>query len=184
MSQCSTLFWNRHSLSIKKSNNSIKLCYFIKYITSVADDVDMTWSLHILGCHKITLRCHTKKNFNSLRPSDAYMFCKLTIIGSDNGLSPRRHQAIIWTNAGILLIWTLRNKLQRNINRNWDIFIQENHLKMSSGKYQPFCLALDVLTHWGRVTHYVSVNYPSLVQIMPCCLVGAKPLSEPMLEYC
>ena len=28
---------------------------------------------------------------------------KLTIIGSDNGLSPGRCQAIIWTNAGILL---------------------------------------------------------------------------------
>ena len=32
---------------------------------------------------------------------------KLTIIGSDNGLSPGRRQAIIWTNAGILLIGTL-----------------------------------------------------------------------------
>ena len=31
---------------------------------------------------------------------------KLTIIGSHNGLSPGRRQAIIWTNAGILLIWT------------------------------------------------------------------------------
>ena len=30
---------------------------------------------------------------------------KLTIIGSDNGLSPGRRQAIIRTNAGILLIW-------------------------------------------------------------------------------
>ena len=29
---------------------------------------------------------------------------KLTIIGSDNGLSPGRRQAIIWTMAGILLI--------------------------------------------------------------------------------
>ena len=29
---------------------------------------------------------------------------KLTIIGSDNGLSPGRRQAIIWTNDGILLI--------------------------------------------------------------------------------
>ena len=28
----------------------------------------------------------------------------LIIIGSDNGLLPGRHQAIIWTNAGILLI--------------------------------------------------------------------------------
>ena len=33
---------------------------------------------------------------------------KLTIIGSDNGLSPDRRQAIIWTNAGILLIGHLR----------------------------------------------------------------------------
>ena len=29
---------------------------------------------------------------------------KLTIIGSDNGLSAGRRQAIIWTNAGLLLI--------------------------------------------------------------------------------
>ena len=32
---------------------------------------------------------------------------KLTNIGADNGLSPGRHQAIIWTNAGILLIGRL-----------------------------------------------------------------------------
>ena len=32
---------------------------------------------------------------------------KLTTIGSDNGLSPGRRQAIIWTNDGILLIRTL-----------------------------------------------------------------------------
>ena len=32
---------------------------------------------------------------------------KQTNIGSDNGLSPGRRQAIIWTNVGILLIGTL-----------------------------------------------------------------------------
>ena len=32
---------------------------------------------------------------------------KLTIIDSDNGLSPGRHQAMIWTSAGILLIGPL-----------------------------------------------------------------------------
>ena len=30
---------------------------------------------------------------------------KLTISGSDNGSPPGRRQAIIWTNAGIVLIW-------------------------------------------------------------------------------
>ena len=52
---------------------------------------------------------------------------KLTTIGSDNGLSPGRRQAIIRTNAGILLICTLRNKLQWNF---WSkIFIEENTLE-------------------------------------------------------
>ena len=45
---------------------------------------------------------------NALWPSDAYIcVSKLTIISSDNGLSSGRHQAIIWTNAGILLIRNL-----------------------------------------------------------------------------
>ena len=50
---------------------------------------------------------------------------KRTIIGSDNGLSPDRRQANIWTNAGILLIVPMGNKFQWNLNRNWYIFIQE-----------------------------------------------------------
>ena len=47
---------------------------------------------------------------------------KLTIIGSDNGLSPERRQAIIWTNAGILII----GPLGTNFSRNSNIFIEEN----------------------------------------------------------
>ena len=42
----------------------------------------------------------------ALRPSD---LSKLTVIAPDIGLSPGRHQAIIWTSTGILLIgpiWT------------------------------------------------------------------------------
>ena len=36
---------------------------------------------------------------------------KLTIIGLDNGLSPGHHQAIIWTNAGMLLTEPLDTNL-------------------------------------------------------------------------
>ena len=50
----------------------------------------------------------------------------LTIIASDNGLSPDRRQAIIWTNARVSVNGTLRNKLQWNLNWNSNIFIQEN----------------------------------------------------------
>ena len=41
-----------------------------------------------------------------------------------------------------------------------------------------------ILTRWDRMTHNASINKPSLVQIMACCLVSVKPLSEPMLGYC
>ena len=51
---------------------------------------------------------------------------KLPTIGSDNGLSPGRRQAIIWTNAGNIVDWTLMNKLQWNFNRNCKTFVQEN----------------------------------------------------------
>ena len=40
---------------------------------------------------------------NSPRPSDTYASVNKAIIGSDNGLPPVRRQAIIWTNAGILI---------------------------------------------------------------------------------
>ena len=33
---------------------------------------------------------------------------ELTIIGPDNDLLPGRCQAIIWTHAGIMVIWTLQ----------------------------------------------------------------------------
>ena len=45
-----------------------------------------------------------------------------TSIGSDNGLSPGPRQAIIWTNAGILLI----EPLGTNLDQNSYTFIQEN----------------------------------------------------------
>ena len=51
---------------------------------------------------------------------------KLTIIGSDNGLSPGRRQAITSTNHGILSIRTSGNKLQWNPRQNLFISIQEN----------------------------------------------------------
>ena len=45
----------------------------------------------------------------------------LIIIGSDNGLSPGRRQAIIWTNAGILLFGPL------GTNFSWVLIgIEEN----------------------------------------------------------
>ena len=65
---------------------------------------------------------------------------KLTIIGSDNGLSPRRRQAIIWSNAGMLLIGTIGTNFSEILNEFHTFSFKKMHLKMSSGKWRPFCL--------------------------------------------
>ena len=69
----------------------------------------------------------------------------LTIIGWDNGLSPGRRQAIIWTNAEILLIRTLGTNFSDFLSEIGAFSFKKMHLKMSSGKWQPSCFGLNVL---------------------------------------
>ena len=71
---------------------------------------------------------------------------KQTIIGSDNGLSPGRRQAIIWTNAGILLIGTLGTNFSEILIEIRIFSFKKMGLKVSSAKWRPFCLGLNVLT--------------------------------------
>ena len=70
---------------------------------------------------------------------------KPTIIGSDNGLSPGRRQAIIWTNAGILLIRPLGTNFNEIFIKIQIFSFKKMHLKMSAAKWRPFCLGLNVL---------------------------------------
>ena len=72
---------------------------------------------------------------------------KLTIIGSDKGLSPDRRQAIIWTNAGLLLIRTLGTNFSEILIKILTFLFKKMRLKVSSAKRRPFCLGLNVLTH-------------------------------------
>ena len=75
---------------------------------------------------------------------------KQTIIGSDNGLSPGRRQAIIWTNAGILLIGTKGTNFSEVLIEIRIFLFKKMGLNVFSGKWRPFCLGLNVLTHWGQ----------------------------------
>ena len=71
---------------------------------------------------------------------------KLTIIGSDNGLSPERRQAIMWTNAGILLIGSLGTNFNEILIEIQTFSLKKIRLKMSSAKCCSFRLGLNVLT--------------------------------------
>ena len=70
---------------------------------------------------------------------------KLTVIGSDNGLSSEWRQAYIWTNAGILLIGTLGTNFSEILIKILTYSFKKMRLKVSSGKWRPFCLGLHEL---------------------------------------
>ena len=70
---------------------------------------------------------------------------KINTVGSDNGLSPGRRQAIIWTNAGILLIGPLRTNFSEILSEIHSFSFKKMHFKMSSAKWRPFCLGLNEL---------------------------------------
>ena len=67
---------------------------------------------------------------------------KLTIIDSDNGLSPGRRQAIIWTNTGIVLFGTLETNFSKIL-----IKIQIFSLKKIHWKF-----------HLRNVAHFISAS--------------------------
>ena len=75
-----------------------------------------------------------------------YASIRYTIIASDNDLSPGGLQAIIWTNAGILLTGPLGTNFSENSIEMHTFSFKKMHLKMSSGKWQPFCLGINVLS--------------------------------------
>ena len=71
--------------------------------------------------------------------------CKLSIIGSDNGLSPGRRQAIIRTNAGILVIGSLWATLNESLIEMCKFSFKKIHFKMS------FCRPQCVKWYWFNV---------------------------------
>ena len=81
---------------------------------------------------------------------------KLTIIASDNGLSPGRRQAIIWTNDGILWIGPLGTNFNEILIEIHTFSFKKMHLKISSAKWRPFCFGLNVLNREQGINPYPS----------------------------
>ena len=103
---------------------------------------------HTFGCHRFQPENYLTGRITSpLTHWDRVThICvgKLTNIGSDNGLSPGRRQAIIWTNAGILFIGLLGTNFSEFLILILTFSFNKMHLKMSSAKWRPFCLGLNV----------------------------------------
>ena len=79
-------------------------------------------------------------------------------IGSGNGLSPDRHQAIIWTNTGLLLIGPLgRNFSEIKIEMTILFSFRKLHFNMSSVKWRPFCFSLIVLNATSQALNFIDI---------------------------
>ena len=101
---------------------------------------------------------------------------KLAIIASDNGLSPGRRQAIIWTNAGLLLIGTLGTNFSEILCKVHTFSFKKINLKMSSGKWRPFCLGLNELYSQP----FCDYHYSSILPCSQSCMHKWQKSSVPV----
>ena len=104
---------------------------------------------------------------------------KLTIIASDNGLSPGRRQAIIWNNAVILSIRLLGTNFSEILIEILTFSFKKMYLKISSGKRRPFCLGLNVLMEF--VLPFLLCSAEGRYEMTFTCQTGNKALPEPVL---
>ena len=70
---------------------------------------------------------------------------KLTIIDSDDGLSPGRRRTIIWTNAKILLLGPLGTNSSEILLEIHTFSFKKMRLKVSSAEWRPSCPGLIVI---------------------------------------
>ena len=92
---------------------------------------------------------------------------KITIIGSDNGLSPGRRQAIIWTNVRILLIWNLGTNFNEIFSEIHTFSFKKMLFKMSSAQWRLFRLGVNVL---------MQTRHNSIANALQLCLFCNKSL--------
>ena len=83
---------------------------------------------------------------------------KLTIIGSDNGLSPGWHQAIIWTSAGILLIRTPGTNFSEILSESYTFSLKKMHFKMAAILSRPQCV------NWFNALTRFTLGIPILMK--------------------
>ena len=99
---------------------------------------------------------------------------KLTIIGSDNGLLPRCRRAIIWTNAEIS-IRTSRTNFSELLSKIHRSLFKKMYLKMSTGKWLPSCLSLNVLGVNYRTVDTKNQHVPTQYKKCPHeCQISCK----------
>ena len=132
--------WESSWLGSEKIQSHLLKNYVHKYWCIIASLCysDITWA----SC------CPNSPAIGLINWGRATHICvsKLTVIASDNGLSPGRRQAIIWNNVGILSIGLLGTNFSEILIEIFTFSFKKMRLEVSSAKWRPFCLGLNVLS--------------------------------------
>ena len=131
------------------------MCIWIFQQCNIPFLIAMDWQLH---AHLLT----------HWGPVTHICVSDLTSIGSDNSLSPGRRQAIIRTNAGILLIRPLGTNFSEFLVEILIFSFMKMRLKVSSAKRRPFCLGLNELIPLQRpILYLIALNkqHPSRIAL-------------------
>ena len=122
-------------------------------------------------CPDVETQTQTSRNSTLTHWSRVTHICvsKPTSIGSDNGLSPGRRQAIIWINAGILLIGPLGTNFSEILIEIYTFSFKKMHMKMAAILSWPQCVNL----FWYMLNTHLNSAVTSFfiyrVQMKLCC---------------
>ena len=106
---------------------------------------------------------------------------KIIIIVSDDDLSPGWCQAIIWTNAGILLIGPLGIDFGEILIETNTFSFTKMHLKMSSAKWHLFRLGLNELRQKSDIRQQGVMTLQRITIQLSCCIDAE--LDKDLLVY-
>ena len=121
------LLWNSPQVNTIKPHR-----WWVNIVLCAIRQHAITWNTIDMWQHMDGV---TRLQWVNTRATHIYVcISKLTIIGLDSGLLPGRHQAIIRTNAGILLIWPLGTNFSEISIKIYAFSFKKMHLKMSSEK--------------------------------------------------
>ena len=138
-------------------------CYNVTSLIGWAHIQNDPWKSYVIRCFMLLLTHWGRATH--------IWVSKLTIIGSDNGLSPGRHQAIIWTITGILLNGPLGTNFSEILIGIQTFSFKKMHLKMSA-KWRPFCLGPNVLTLLVLKQEYSGITKSIPLLLMSWLLVS------------
>ena len=150
-----------HSIYCQLNIKLISCLNWKKKFVSKSDSIMISASIHLTHWVRVTHICVGK------------LTIIVTIIGTDNGLSPEGRQAIICTNAGILLIGPLGTNFSEILIQIQTFSLKKICLKMSSAKCCSFHLGLNVLKVFKGKK--ITKIFPSTVPNLQTCFKTNSP---------